>query len=1231
MKKNQVFHQFENLYPVSKTLKFELLPVGETERHILENRILESDEDKNENAKKVKKIMDDYHKKYITHQLKDFRLTGLDTYYELYIKQEKTDEEFETLRNLESVLRKEITNQLSNSDVFNTLDKKDMIEKNLPIFLKEENRENEIYLVEKFHKFTSYFTNYFISRKKIYSDEAKASSLSYRLINENLPLYIKNMEIFKRIEEAMIIDENMRKDLKEITHDKDIEDYFTIDGFNDTFIQKGIEEYNAVLGGIKKDNKTQIKGLNVIINEYNQKAKKDMRIPKLNMLYNQILSTEEKLSFLIHQFSNDQELIDSTAQMQNMIETTCFANGVEKVCTMLSRLTTYDLKHIYINKRNLSQLSQNIYHDWKVITDAINHHYDQTHLKDNAKMTKTYLTKRTNELKKITDYSIDELSTYVNDYDEKHKDKIVSYFMELGHNKKYAEKIMMSYHEISHMINQSYGEARDFMKNDETISLFKNYLDTIKEYQEFVYSLMPINQNNELDMNFYSVLFEVKQVLENVIDLYNQSRNYLTQKAYSPHKIKLNFNNSTLLSGWDMNKEIESSGMLFEKDGYYYLGLLNGREKGLFQNIIHDDNEKCFRKMQYKLLPSPNKMLPKVFFSKSRKDEFGVDEELLEKYKKGYYKKGPQFDIGFCRELIDFYKESLNKHPEWKNFGFQFKDTEEYNDISEFYRDVETQGYKVTFQDIPESYMMQLVKENKLYLFKIYNKDFSKYSKGKMNLHTMYWKALFSESNLQNPVYKLNGNAELFYRKASLSVKETAVHPANHKIDNKNPLNEKKQSVFNYDLIKDKRYTENKFFFHVPLTMNFQSHRVNNINELVNRTIQKSDDMHIIGINRGERHLIYMTVIDMNGYIVHQESLNTIVSNKCVTDYHQLLSQKELERDQARKSWKTIENIKELKEGYISQVIHRIAKLIVEYNAIIVLEDLDLGFKNSRAKIDKQIYQRFEKQLIEKLNYLVFKDCVEDENGSVFHAYQLTNKFESFKKLGKQSGVLFYLPAWKTSEIDPVTGFVNQFFVKYESIEKSKDFFSKFDDIRYNTENNCFEFVVDDYGRFTENAVGPQKDWVLCSYGPRVEWYRDAEKNCQWTCHEVQLTEELQTLFKKYDIDMANIKESVLSQNEKSFFEQLIKLFKLMLQMGNYNVHNNSNYLISPVYDKDGHVFDSRYAPDTLPCCPDANGAYNVARKGLMIIQQIKETDDESLYRLQWKMSKEDYLEFIQK
>ena len=78
-----------------------------------------------------------------------------------------------------------------------------------------------------------------------------------------------------------------------------------------------------------------------------------------------------------------------------------------------------------------------------------------------------------------------------------------------------------------------------------------------------------------------------------------------------------------------------------------------------------------------------------------------------------------------------------------------------------------------------------------------------------------------------------------------------------------------------------------------------------------------------------------------------------------------------------------------------------------------------------RQKVEKQVYQKFEKMLIDKLNYLVDKKAACDRPGGLYHAYQLANAFESFRKLGKQSGFLFYIPAWNTSKIDPVTGFVS--------------------------------------------------------------------------------------------------------------------------------------------------------------------------------------------------------------
>jgi len=116
--------------------------------------------------------------------------------------------------------------------------------------------------------------------------------------------------------------------------------------------------------------------------------------------------------------------------------------------------------------------------------------------------------------------------------------------------------------------------------------------------------------------------------------------------------------------------------------------------------------------------------------------------------------------------------------------------------LSGFYHEVEHQGYKISFQSAADSFIDDLVNEGKLYLFQIYNKDFSPFSKGKPNLHTLYWKMLFAEENLKDVVYKLNGEAEIFYRKLSIAAKNRTVHKAKEILQNKNPDNPKATSKF---------------------------------------------------------------------------------------------------------------------------------------------------------------------------------------------------------------------------------------------------------------------------------------------------------------------------------------------------------------------------------------------------------------------------------------------------
>lgn len=70
------------------------------------------------------------------------------------------------------------------------------------------------------------------------------------------------------------------------------------------------------------------------------------------------------------------------------------------------------------------------------------------------------------------------------------------------------------------------------------------------------------------------------------------------------------------------------------------------------------------------------------------------------------------------------------------------------------------------------------------------------------------------------------------------------------------------------------------------------------------------------------------------------------------------------------------------------------------------------------------------------------------------------------------------------------------------------------------------------------------------------------------------------------------------------------------------------DYLISPAMNSKGEFYDSRKADTSLPKDADANGAYHIAKKGLWVLEQIKEADD--LKKVKMAISNKEWLSFVQ-
>ena len=67
-----LFEEFTNCYPLSKTLRFSLRPIGKTRDFIKERGLLQEDEELSKKYKYAKKIIDEYHKDFIDRKLRDF-------------------------------------------------------------------------------------------------------------------------------------------------------------------------------------------------------------------------------------------------------------------------------------------------------------------------------------------------------------------------------------------------------------------------------------------------------------------------------------------------------------------------------------------------------------------------------------------------------------------------------------------------------------------------------------------------------------------------------------------------------------------------------------------------------------------------------------------------------------------------------------------------------------------------------------------------------------------------------------------------------------------------------------------------------------------------------------------------------------------------------------------------------------------------------------------------------
>lgn len=1469
-----IFANFTGKYALSKTLRFELRPVGETLEKMREHFSYDKDmqtffsDQKIEDAyQTLKPIVDKFHEEFITDSLQSQSAKSID--FPLYvrareelikiqkelkkIKNTKNDKE-DSAKNKESIAKKmgkkieilekqyraaigeSFTKTAANwkgekyknykwkiggkvASGAKVLSSPDLLK--LIGDIKKDDQKIQAALKE-FEGFFTYLTGFNQNRANYYETGKEASTaVATRIVHENLPKFSDNTTVFETRKDEYLGVYDILKQLGRELINRDNEpltpiaaDIFQETAFNSCLSQSEIERYNQKIGNA-----------NFLINLYNQ-AKKDekgfTKLTSFKTLYKQIgcgkkkplffaLTHEKKAEADAAQEKNSgkeifsvEEILDLAKRAgESYLKSKSGNSQIETVPDFLAYIREKEIfDGVYWSKEAINTISNRYFADWTTLKEKLR----------NAKVFSKADKKSGEDVKIPRVIELEELFAVLGAVeDETWRDEGVFFKKGLTEkltdeakeqkNKKRRDIIANAKNPsqalLEFVLSDIEDHAQSFVNGAaELEKITQSYFPTAeKELEEkkkqwkeaikkwidyacnanamlkyFLVNESKIKKGNPLDPNIAnglkSILFESKLKNEAsngddiIVDWFkwrDALRNFLTKKPQDDakeNKLKLNFENPSLASGWDVNKEKDNYCIILQNNnGELFLAIVAKKHSTIFETkwtegrgkhkiekanpLYQIENTESWFKMEYNFWADASNMIPKcstqlkpvikhfketendfIFpvgykvtsgekfiqecsitkknfelnnkvYNRSNVEESYMrynlsnsqEKQYVKAFQKEYWelllkKENTEKELSkedmfiewkkFCKKKpnellewekkyknaltvwINFCKYFLTKYPKTTLFEYSFKNSEEYNSIDEFYRDIDICSYKLKMdKPVNRSILDQLVKDGKVYLFQICNQDSNdgKAQNHKNNLHTIYWEALFKD--IENRP-KLSGGAEIFYRKA-LAPKDLRKKKVKSKDGNE------KEVIENY------RFSKEKFIFHVPIALNFCLAN-KDINDLVKKYFSEDQSVLFLGIDRGEKNLAYYSLVDQNGKLIKQGTLNIPfkdkngkpravraekrsvgedgkekVENVECWNYNDLLGARAGDRDYARKNWQTIGTIKNLKDGYISQVVRAIADLAIQDSkpTYVVFESLNTGFKRSRQKIEKSVYQKLELALAKKLNFLVDKNVSLGEVKSVTHALQLTppvNNYGDIKKK-KQAGIILYTRPNYTSQTDPATGWRKSIYLKKGSEEyirnqiignKEKKIMAAFSEI-------CFDGK--DY-RFEYTAENTKKTWKLYSSydGKGLDRFR-TERNDKgiWEPKKQDLISILNDVFEKFDktksllkqmkdgVELTKVKDE--RYQKYTAWESLRFAIDLIQQIRNSGTSDSdkrdSDFILSPVRDRDdgkGQHFDSRVYWDKeqkgeicdMPSSGDANGAFNIARKGIIMNEHIK-------------------------
>lgn len=1174
---------------VTRTISAELKPYGNTDVSALKD-VISRDEIRNDYRREIVRLIDERHKALLSKaQDAPLDFTTLEALIRQFNKDKKNSAAKKEVDAEQKSLCRQFIDFLSSE---NEEEFKKLTAATPSIVIKEmvaDNPDDE--RIRTFDRFATYLKDYNLARKNIYDANNKANSAGHRLVTENFSIFIKNKDAYmKLLEEYRIIIDAVSGNLPDLSDF--IRSFASTEDYMKFSVQDNIVKYNAIAGEINK-----VINLYVQQNQDDKELKKTLKRLRMKNLYKQILFDAESVFPVFTKITSESELRILIHTLWE--ETLESGKTLDEAMRLLNDVNNYDETGIYIKKKSIDTLSQKLYGDYAVIRRNIGR-------------------------KKIEKADFFSLADAVSS-----ETKLDKFFRPLNG---YKSEALVTYAAI-----KSFNEI---MSSDTAVEYVNKFMTALNEFWRIASVIAVPDDSVATDVEFYNVYKEILEKISLINSAYNIVQTFVKHRpADISKKFRLTFDYPTFMDGWDVDKIMnnEYGAAMFRKENRLYIGVTNKQSIPDFKDIRPaKDGEEIFQFVVYKQFGNPSNQLPHMFKSSAPDD---VAKIFANK------KSDTAFSDADMTKIVEYYKKCLLERYS-DTYHFNFSETSEYKNINDFYKEVAESMYKISFVDVPASQIDEWIDDKKIFMFIVHTKDYQSGAHGTKELFTMFLEALFSEDNLKNDVIRLNGQSSIFMR--SKVIKNPYIHKAGSVLLNKRDksgypipnnvytslfdyLNGKKSKsdlseeelsyldrinykTGSYDIVKDRRYASDKFIVNIPMTMN-KGCRVTDkeFNAYVRREYNLNPDEHLMGIDRGERNMIYVTVVDHKGKTVEQKSLNILDGY----DYQMKLTQLEKERRDNQKKWKPAGQIKHFKEGYVGKAVHEICRLMLKYNAIIVMESLNKKFMTRRsASFGSAVYSQFQKALLNKLSYLVLKDRNPLEEGGILNGYQFASSPDKIEEQPVQYGRVLFVTAGYTSSIDPVTGFVSLFsFNEYEdSNEKAKKFTNGFDIIRVNEENVAELFFS--YDKFKTSEKWTNKTWHCIIKGERIIPHKNQNTGF-WEYHNEDMREELDGLFEKYGKKLAagtDIKALMgdIRKENPEIDKEFVFLMKKVFRLRNFNRETGEDYIISPAVDSYGETFDSRDSRNAeigRPVNGDSNGSRNIALKGLMSLKSITETE----------------------